>query len=105
MEIGIDMTTISRFSNYVRIAEKILSENEYMYFQESTNKQQFVASRFCLKEAFVKCLKIGVLDIDLKTIEVVKEENGAIHILFNDKIYKCSLTHENDTCVGVVVYE
>lgn len=105
MPIGIDLVTISRFTNHERIAKKILSENEYKEYLLSQNKMQYVASRFCLKEAFLKSIKTGILDLDLKEIEVVKETNGAIHILFREKEYECSLSHELDTCVGVVIYD
>lgn len=105
MPLGIDLVTISRFQNHERIAKKILSESEYKLYLISPNKMQYVASRFCLKEAFLKSIKTGILDLDLKEIEVIKEESGAIHILFKGVEYECSLSHEGDICVGVVNYD
>lgn len=105
MEIGIDLTYIPRFKNYDRLAEKIFGKKEYEYYLSAINKQEFVASRFCLKEAFLKCLKSGILDLDLKEIEVIKEDTGAIHIEYKGSIYKASLSHENEYCAGVVIYD
>ncbi len=105
MPVGIDLVTISRFKNHERIAKKILSKKEYNEYLFAHDKMQYVASRFCLKEAFLKSIKTGILDLDLKEIEVVKEESGAIHILFRGREYECSLSHELDTCVGVVIYD
>lgn len=105
MEIGIDLVKISRFDDHLKFANKILSESEYSLYLGAINKSEYVASRFCLKEAFIKCLKIGILDIDLKTIVVTKEESGAIHIEYKGKIFKASLSHEKEYCVGVVIYD
>lgn len=105
MEIGIDLTYIPRFENYDRLAKKIFSAREYAYYLTASNKQEFVASRFCLKEAFIKCIKSGILNINLQEIEVVKEETGAIHIEYKGKTFKASLSHEKEYCTGVVIYD
>ena len=104
MNIGIDMTYIPRFKNKVRLAKKILSEKEYeTYIALINDKEQFLASRFCLKEAFLKSIKAGLLDINLNEIEVVKEESGAVHIEYLGKIYSASLSHERSYCVGAAI--
>lgn len=105
MNVGIDLVTISRFKNHERLSRKILSKEEYQEYLLSADKMQYVASRFCLKEAFLKSIKKGVLDIDLKEIIIVKEECGAIHISYCGQNYDCSLSHELDKCVGVVIYD
>lgn len=105
MNVGIDLVTITRFEKHERIAKKILSSNEYQEYLNASDKMQYVASRFCLKEAFLKSIKKGILDIDLKEISVTKEESGAIHIEYQGKCYDCSLSHELDKCVGVVIYD
>ena len=64
-----------------------------------------MASRFALKEAFLKSIKKGILEIDLNQIIVIKEESGAIHINYLNKDYPASLSHENEYCIGVVVYD
>ena len=105
MEIGIDMTYIPRFKEHERLAKKIFGIQEYEYYLKATNKEEFVASRFAIKEAFLKCLKKGILDLDLKTVVVCKEDSGAIHVEYLNKTYKASLSHENEYCVGVVIYD
>ena len=90
MNIGVDLVKISRFKSVDKLSKKILS-----------NKELF--SRFALKEAFLKSIKKGILEIELKEINVIKEESGAIHILYDNKEYPCSLSHEDEYCIGVVL--
>ena len=103
--VGVDLVKIERFSNFEKLKTKILSKYELDRFEASNNKQQFVASHFALKEAFLKSIKKGILEVDLKKIEVIKENTGAIHILFEDKEYPCSLSHEGEYCIGVVLHD
>ncbi len=103
MPIGIDLTYIPRFKNKENLAKKVLNDEELKLYYEAKNKEEFLASRFALKEALIKYLELDILAIDLKDIKVKKKENGAIYVLYKDKIYDASLSHENDYCVGVVV--
>ena len=105
MNVGIDMVNIKRFDDYLRIKDKIFSVNELKIYQEYQNKKLYVASRFCLKEAFLKSMHKGVLDVDLNLIEVLKNANGSVFISYLGKNYSCSLSHEDDYCIGVAIYE
>lgn len=105
MKIGIDMVDINRFDNYERLKDKILSLKEILMYEKYDNKRIYIASRFALKEAFLKAMGKGVLEIDLKNIEILKKESGEIYILYLDNIYSCSLSHEGNYCIGVALYD
>lgn len=105
MNVGIDLTYIPRFIDKEELAKKVLSKSELNEYYLSRRKEEFLASRFALKEAFLKSIKKGILDIDLKKIVIVKEESGAVHINYLNKDYPASLSHEHEYCIGVVVYD
>lgn len=105
MKIGVDLTYIPRFLNKETLAKKVLSDKEFESYLNSKNKEEFLASRFALKEALIKCIEEDILKINLNEINVLKKSSGAIYILYKNKEYNCSLSHENDYCVGVVIDE
>ncbi len=105
MNIGVDLVKVSRFSDYETLKDKILSNYELERYMVANDKQLFIASHFALKEAFLKSIKKGILEVDLKEIEVIKEESGAIHIFYNGKRYPCSLSHEDEYCIGVAMHD
>lgn len=102
MPIGIDLTYIPRFKDKENLAKKILNEEELTSYYEAKNKEEYLASRFALKEALIKFLELDILAVDLKEIMVKKKENGAVYIVYKTKKYSASLSHEKDYCVGVV---
>ncbi len=101
MNLGIDLTYIPRFIDKSNLAKKILSDNEYKTYLNSPRKEEFLASRFALKEAYIKMKELSILGVDLRKIEVIKKESGAICISDGVNIYKASLSHEKDYCIGV----
>lgn len=105
MKVGIDLVRIDRFLGKEKIADKILSDYEYELYLKSSNKIEYLASRFAVKEALIKCLELNILSVNLKDIVVMKKGNGAIYVLYNDKKYNASLSHEKEYCTGVVIDE
>ncbi len=105
MNIGIDLTYIPRFKNKDTLAKKVLSINEYNEYLNSFNKEEYLASRWCLKEAYIKAKELNILGVNLNTIEINKKENGAVFIKVGSDSYKASLSHEKDYCIGVVYYD
>ncbi|MFA6667414.1 MAG: 4'-phosphopantetheinyl transferase superfamily protein [Bacilli bacterium] len=103
MKVGIDLVFIPRYEDKERLASEVLSINEFNEYKKATNKAQYLASRFALKEALIKSIESSILAVKLKDIEVVKKENGAVYVLYQDKKYECSLSHDGDYCVGVVL--
>jgi|SRR5574344_2613733 phosphopantetheine--protein transferase-like protein len=103
MRVGIDLTYIPRFKNKTRLAEHILSDDELLEYNNSSNKAQYLASRFALKEALLKALELSILSVDLKLIKSIKKDNGAIYLEYDGKKYDCSLSHEKNYSVGIVL--
>ncbi len=103
MKIGVDLTYIPRFIDKEKLAKKILSNEEYEAYLKALKKEEYLASRFALKEAFIKTIESSILGIDLKEIMTKKKDSGAIYIIYKDKEYSCSLSHENEYCIGVVL--
>lgn len=105
MHVGVDLTYIPRFKDKENLAKKILSSSELNEYYLSCLKEKYLASRFAVKEAFLKSMKKGILEVNLNEIVVAKEKSGAIHIEYKGKDYPASLSHENDYCIGVVIYD
>ncbi len=111
--IGIDIVEVSRISE--RLAERILSEEEY-FIWEKNRKDEFLAGRFALKEAFFKAVGTGIRDVRLNSISFLPDELGAIHMVENgvvDVLKKdhgferihVTLSHDGGVAVGLVVLE
>ena len=103
MKIGVDLTFIPRFIGKDRLAREILSDAEYVLYCNSLKKEQYLASRFALKEAFIKATENSILGLNLREVETRKKDSGAIYITYQNKEYSCSLSHENEYCIGVVL--
>ena len=62
--IGVDLVEVNRFKNILikhgdKFAQKILTSGEFSEYQKSTNKAQYMAKCWAVKEAFVKALGTG----------------------------------------------
>lgn len=83
MRLGTDIVEISRIqsalNNNQQFAEKILSPDELMLFREmSENRQfEFLAGRFCAKEAYSKALGTGIGKIKFTDISILPNKKGA----------------------------
>src|SRR5574344_589297 len=103
MKVGIDMTYIPRFRDKSRLAKKVLSDEEFLAYSDSIDKAQYLASRYALKEALIKALELSILSVDLRLIKTIKKDNGAIYLEYDGKKYDCSLSHEKNYSVGIVL--
>lgn len=119
--IGIDIVATQRIERIYalypkRFMKRILHLEEYRYLP-SIGLTTFLASRFAVKEAFVKALGIGFRHgISFRDIAVLKQESGA-PILSLDGIAKqyhdtlairsmhISLSHEQAHVVAMVLLE
>lgn len=97
-EIGIDITTIDRFKNVSDyFIKRILTNNEYLEYLESNNKNNFLASRWSLKEAVYKSIS-QYINIPFYKIEFQKNLNGKVFCT-NIKNVNVSVTYfENKVC-------
>ncbi|MBC8520003.1 MAG: holo-ACP synthase [Gammaproteobacteria bacterium] len=89
--IGTDLVDVKRIRDSLerhgdRFAEKILSKDEVLEFQQCGERVQahFLAKRFAAKEATAKALGTGFRDgIKLQDIEVTHTEKGKPELLLS----------------------
>jgi holo-[acyl-carrier protein] synthase len=65
--IGTDIVEVSRIEDSLArfgdaLAQRILTEQEWLSFQQSKTQARFLAKRFAAKEAFAKALGTGLRD-------------------------------------------
>lgn len=109
--IGIDICSISRFSNMKNLdkfLEKYFTIREIEYISNTGYRDETIAGIFSLKEAFVKAIGTGfgtILPID---VEVIHNFSGKPELnVFNtieskiDEIF-CSVSHDGDFAIAVV---
>ncbi|MDR1241124.1 MAG: holo-ACP synthase [Oscillospiraceae bacterium] len=114
--IGIDIVEIERF-------ERILSRNkiflhscfgdeEFLQISEKKFSCASIAARFCVKEAFIKSIGIGIRTIkEFKFIQIMQEKSGRPRLVLKDKFEKLlselefslSLTHSKTCACAVVI--
>jgi holo-[acyl-carrier protein] synthase len=63
--IGTDIVEVARIADALErhgaaFAQRILTENEWLAFQQSNTRTRFLAKRFAAKEAFAKALGTGL---------------------------------------------
>ena len=103
MEIGVDITTISRFKNRSdRFIRTILGDEEYnLYLSLNPNlKETFLATRWASKEAIFKAIN----DKDYLKYQILNSDVGKPYVLNHPEI-KISISHENDSVIAFVVIE
>jgi len=120
--IGTDLVYIPRMTALLakhgdKIAQRILSDNEFKQFQKSNNQANFLAKRFAAKEATAKALGTGFRDgLSLSHIEVNNDENGKPELGFMRRGQQLiqqlsigrsmiSLTDEQDYALAYVILE
>lgn len=104
MSVGVDLCKISRISLEERFIEFVLSPKEILEMNKRIKKEEYLASRFAAKEAFLKANHKGLGDIKLNQIEVLNEDNGAPYIVYNNIVYNnISISHEEDYAIAVVI--
>lgn len=117
MNIGIDLCHIPRIEELMarqpKFVSRFFSPQEQLLFIGS-RPAQAVASNFAVKEAFSKALGTGVVGFNLNEIEVLRNQAGAPYILVHGQAkarldeagyqtIRCSMSHEKDYAVGMVV--
>lgn len=80
--IGIDLVEISRIESVLgrrgeRFITRCFSPPEISYCRQRIHAAPHYAARFAVKEAFLKCLGIGITGgVSMKDISVVRTERG-----------------------------
>jgi holo-[acyl-carrier protein] synthase len=102
--IGTDITDISRYQDWEKIAARILSEEEKAELGQRplSRKAEYVASRFAGKEAFLKaCRK---LDLKMSEISITDDPQGRPHLTYRGReAGEISLSHDKFALAFVVL--
>jgi len=120
--VGIDLVEVKRIEEILKkwgekFTGKVFSEGEIAYCGKKVYPSIHYAARFAVKEAFLKCLGVGIGGgIALKDIEVSNNNDGrpelhlhgnAKHIL-NDRGITgtyVSISHTDHYATAIVVFE
>ena len=114
MSNGIDIVEINRFKDLINnksFLEKIFTQKELEYIKKRDFSLNTIAGLYASKEAFLKSVKKGINNYELKNIEILHDENNAPYILLNEKIEKelkyknisLSISHDKDYAVASVL--
>jgi phosphopantetheine--protein transferase-like protein len=72
--VGADVASIDRYRNQAKLAKRVLSPREFLAYTHAACPEEFLASRFAVKESYVKAS--GDKKVDYRTLEVKKERDG-----------------------------
>lgn len=107
--IGVDLLEIARIKemNQESLANKILLPTEKAQYDRivlESVKVEFLASRFCAKEACFKALS-SVLDVPFYKIEIKKDQQGIPYGQCGEYKVLLSISHENNYVVAYAIYQ
>lgn len=107
MEIGIDIVDVKRFRKLIsneKFLKRVFSKKEIDYCNSFRNKEERYASRFAVKEAYIKCIEKDRIP-NLNDIEVINSKNGKPQLYVLGKKVKCkiSISHTSGYAVAVCV--
>ena len=104
MTVGVDLCKISRISLDERFIDFVLSDKEKEAMNKRVKKEEYLASRFAAKEAFLKANHKGLGEIKMNEIEVLNYENGVPYIVYDNIVYEnVSISHEDEYAIAVVI--
>jgi holo-[acyl-carrier protein] synthase len=120
--IGTDIVEIPRIESMwarhgVRLADRLLSNDEMAGCRASRNAARFIAKRFAAKEALAKAVGTGLrVPVSLRRISVVHDALGKPMFQFDDLLrqhlvglgvvgHHLSLSDDRDLIVAFVVLE
>ncbi|MEG0752859.1 MAG: holo-ACP synthase [Angelakisella sp.] len=111
---GVDSVSIARMEKSMEresFCNRIFSEQEREYFSGKHRPAQSAAGHFAAKEAFLKAMGTGVINMNLRDIGVLHDEQGAPYFvltdwaaeLCGDRELALSITHEDNIAIAFVV--
>ena len=101
--IGCDIVEIKRVD--LKIANKILTEKELAVYKtfQGHRAQEYLASRFCAKEAIFKALPVN--NILISQIEILNDENHKLYCNIEGYKISISIAHEKDYAISYAICE
>jgi len=113
MNIGTDITEISRFENLNdNFFKKVFTEYERSYCDsKAVQKYASFAGIFSAKEAFSKAVGTGVRGFNLNEVEIKHNDLGAPYVvlygraneLFNKMNFSVSISHSGEYALASVI--
>jgi phosphopantetheine--protein transferase-like protein len=103
MEIGTDIVLVSRVSLKDSFLKGVLSPNELKIYEGRPDKAEFVAGRFAAKEAFLKALGTGLPGPRMNLLDIVYEKTGKPVLVYENKKYSVSISHDGGYAIGVAL--
>lgn len=120
--IGVDLVEIARIASIIerwdeRFLRRVYSDGERTYCDGRMNPFQHYAARFAVKEAFLKCLGIGIFGgLPMNEIEVVNRRKGKPELKLRGKALgmaedrgviriHLSISHTNHQAIASVILE
>ncbi|MEG0823511.1 MAG: holo-ACP synthase [Erysipelotrichaceae bacterium] len=104
--VGVDIQNLASFDiTDDKFIERVLTKNELSIYDNISNdkrKLEFLAGRFCAKEAIFKAYGKQQIGCFLE-IEILMDEEG--RPIANDEHIKVSIAHSNDNAISFATYE
>ncbi|MBQ5152234.1 holo-ACP synthase [Macrococcoides caseolyticum] len=108
MGIGTDILEISRVSQYIddnKFLTRILHPDErerFDTFQSEKRKAEYLAGRFCVKEAYAKALGTGIGKVSFHDICCLNDASGKPYIK-DDTNAHVSIAHTDTIATAYVI--
>lgn len=98
--IGNDIVKIERFKkNQDKLAQRILSAQEYEIYMQKNRSIEFLAGRFAAKEAIIKASN---QTLSMQQISVLyKDDKPAVMI--ENEVFLLSIAHEREYATAVAI--
>lgn len=116
--IGTDLVEVERFRKVVArtptILDRVFTDDEREYAEQRRDPTERYAVRWAAKEAVMKALGVGLGEVAMNEIEVVRAESGAPSVVLHGKaasvagergvtVWQVSLTHTESAAHAIAV--
>ena len=110
---GIDIVKIDRFDtlkNNSKFMNDIFNDNELEYIKKTNYSSSTIAGLYASKEAFLKAIKKGINNHNMKDIEISHDDNNAPFIILHNSLkdkynnISLSISHDGDYAISSVFF-
>lgn len=116
--IGTDLVELERFRGVLErtpgIKDRTFTTGERLYAEAKNDPTERYAVRWAAKEAVMKALGVGLGEVNMVDIEIIKAENGAPSVQLHDTAasrarelgvseWKITLTHTESIAQAIAV--